>query len=125
MAVLARVMRREMALAKMKSNFVADVSHELKTPLALIHMFGETLQSGRVQSEEKRKELPQDWRARTDVYLDGLVNKRFKGDREALMAALPGDKDMHWNEFVEIREDLLMLILREIEAAGTMLATSD
>lgn len=56
MAVLAKVMRREMALAKMKANFVADVSHELKTPLALIHMFGETLQAGRVTSEEKRQE---------------------------------------------------------------------
>ncbi len=30
-----------------------------------------------------------------------------------------------WNEFLEIREDLLMLILREVEAAGTKLAASD
>jgi len=56
MWALARVVRREMALAEMKANFVADVSHELKTPLALIRMFGETLQSGRVNSEEKRQE---------------------------------------------------------------------
>jgi len=54
--VLVRVVRREVALAEMKANFVADVSHELKTPLALIRMFGETLQSGRVQDEEKRQE---------------------------------------------------------------------
>ena len=54
--IVMRVMRREMALAQMKANFVADVSHELKTPLALIRMFGETLQSGRVTSEEKRQE---------------------------------------------------------------------
>jgi signal transduction histidine kinase len=53
---LLRVTRREMALAELKANFVADVSHELKTPLALISMFAETLQSGRVQSEEKRNE---------------------------------------------------------------------
>jgi signal transduction histidine kinase len=56
MWVFVRVVRREMALTQMKANFVADVSHELKTPLALIRMFGETLQSGRVTSDEKRRE---------------------------------------------------------------------
>jgi len=53
---LVRVAKHEVALARLKANFVADVSHELKTPLALIRMFGETLQSGRVNSEEKRNE---------------------------------------------------------------------
>ncbi len=53
---LVRVARHEVALAKLKANFVADVSHELKTPLALIRMFGETLQDGRVATEEKRQE---------------------------------------------------------------------
>lgn len=52
----AKAAEREMALAELKANFVADVSHELKTPLAMIHMFAETLQSGRVTSEEKRQE---------------------------------------------------------------------
>jgi len=46
-------MRRVSAL---KGEFVANVSHELKTPLALVRMFGEMLQSGRVASEEKRQE---------------------------------------------------------------------
>ncbi len=56
MWVLARAARRELALTEMKANFVADVSHELKTPLALIRLFGETLQSGRVTTQEKRNE---------------------------------------------------------------------
>ncbi len=51
-----RVFNRELALSRMKQSFVADVSHELKTPLALIRLFGETLLSGRVNSDDKRRE---------------------------------------------------------------------
>ncbi|MCB9850740.1 MAG: HAMP domain-containing histidine kinase [Phycisphaerales bacterium] len=51
-----RVLQRELALSRMKQSFVADVSHELKTPLALIRLFGETLLSGRVPTEEKKRE---------------------------------------------------------------------
>ncbi len=47
---------RERKLAALKSDFVANVSHELKTPLALVRMFGELLQSGRVESDDKRKQ---------------------------------------------------------------------
>ncbi len=39
-----------------ESDFVANVTHELKTPLALVRMFGEMLQSGRVASDAKQKE---------------------------------------------------------------------
>ncbi len=45
--------RREMRLSRLKSDFVANVSHELKTPLALIRLFAETLELGRVPSKEK------------------------------------------------------------------------
>jgi len=45
--------RRELHLSRLKSDFVANVTHELKTPLALIRLFAETLELGRVQNEEK------------------------------------------------------------------------
>jgi two-component system phosphate regulon sensor histidine kinase PhoR len=48
--------RREIQLSKAKSEFVSNVSHEIRTPLSLIGMFAETLEAGRVTSEEKKQE---------------------------------------------------------------------
>ncbi|HVW28409.1 MAG TPA: HAMP domain-containing sensor histidine kinase [Polyangiaceae bacterium] len=54
MAVVVVAAWRERKLSALKSDFVANVSHELKTPLSLVRMFAELLQSGRVESNEKR-----------------------------------------------------------------------
>jgi signal transduction histidine kinase len=51
-----RLMRRESEIARLKSDFVANVSHDLKTPLALIRMFAETLEMDRVPDERRRRE---------------------------------------------------------------------
>lgn len=50
------VSEKERRISTLKSEFVANVSHELKTPLALVRMFAEMLQSGRVSTDAKRKE---------------------------------------------------------------------
>lgn len=51
-----RNISREMNLARLKSDFVANVSHELRTPLALIRLYAETLELGRLTSKEKYQE---------------------------------------------------------------------
>lgn len=51
-----RNIRRELYLSQAKSEFVSNVSHEIRTPLSLIGMFAETLESGRVPTEEKKQE---------------------------------------------------------------------
>ncbi len=48
-----RNVSREMNLARLKSDFVANVSHELRTPLALIRLYAETLELGRLTGQEK------------------------------------------------------------------------
>ncbi|MBI4601427.1 MAG: HAMP domain-containing histidine kinase, partial [Planctomycetes bacterium] len=52
--VLFRGVRAEMALSRLKTEFVANVSHELKTPLALIRLYGETLLLDRAPPGERR-----------------------------------------------------------------------
>jgi signal transduction histidine kinase len=51
-----RNISREMALARLKSDFVSNVSHELRTPLSLIRLYAETLEMGRLTSREKYQE---------------------------------------------------------------------
>ena len=56
-SLTVRASARATELARARSDFVANVSHELKTPLALIRMFGETLESGIVSDADKRQEF--------------------------------------------------------------------
>jgi signal transduction histidine kinase len=51
-------LRREMALQRLRDEFVASVSHELRTPLTQIRMFTETLLLDRIRSnDEQRRSL--------------------------------------------------------------------
>jgi signal transduction histidine kinase len=56
MVLTYRNVSRELALAKLKSDFVSNVSHELRTPLALIRLYAETLELGRISNPGKHQE---------------------------------------------------------------------
>jgi two-component system phosphate regulon sensor histidine kinase PhoR len=57
---------REKEIAKMKTDFVSNVSHELKTPLASIKAYVEMLTDGEAQDEKTKREFYEIISAETD-----------------------------------------------------------
>jgi len=53
--LIVRSLGAELKLARQKTDFVSNVSHELKTPLTSIRMFSELLAEGRVADDTKRR----------------------------------------------------------------------
>jgi signal transduction histidine kinase len=51
-----RTLKSELAVAQMKSDFVATVSHEFRSPLAGINQLGEMLRDGRVHHDARRQQ---------------------------------------------------------------------
>ena len=52
--LMAADVRRQMTLAQQKTDFVGNVSHELKTPLTSIRMFADMLADGRVTEPDRQ-----------------------------------------------------------------------
>jgi len=72
-ALTYRSVSKEMALARLKSDFVSNVSHELRTPLSLIRLYAETLEMGRLTSPDKYQEYYRIIRKESER-LTGLIN---------------------------------------------------
>jgi signal transduction histidine kinase len=62
--LLLRDVNRDVRMTEVRAQFVASVSHELKTPLTAIRMFAETLAMGRSRDERTKAE-----------YLETIVNE--------------------------------------------------
>lgn len=55
LALTVRTMSHQLELARMQSNFVSTVSHELKSPVTAIRQLSEMLQADRVPTDSRRR----------------------------------------------------------------------
>jgi signal transduction histidine kinase len=94
LALLLRSVRRDLDAAQRTENFVAAVTHELRTPLSAIRMHGEMLREGWVQDEGKRQEYYRRIVRETDR-LETMVERVLEKSRLSTTDATPEPGDVN------------------------------
>jgi two-component system phosphate regulon sensor histidine kinase PhoR len=106
--------RRERRANELKSDFISNVSHELKTPLSIISMFGEMLAAGRTKSPEQATEYAEIiWRE--SVRLGRLIDN--------VLDFAKIERGMGVYEFADA--DIAEVVTRAIEVPQRRLATAE
>jgi len=95
-ATLAYI-KREASLAKLQTDFVSKVSHDLRTPLTSIRMFVETLQLGRAMEPESHQQC-------LDVLAVETARLSMMIDRLLGWARMEAGKRVYRPEVCEISE---------------------
>jgi signal transduction histidine kinase len=100
-----RAATHEAETVQLRSDFISNVSHELKTPLSLIRLFGETLESGQLTDEGKRREFSRII-ARESRRLGHLIDNVLDFSKI----------DSGRKEYAFAREDLVKVVSDTVEA---------
>ncbi len=114
LALTYRSVSKEMALARLKSDFVSNVSHELRTPLSLIQLYAETLELGRIKTEEKKDEYYRIIRKESER-LGRLINNILDFSR---IEAGRKEYDMRETDIAELVRNTLDAYRYQIEKNG-------
>jgi signal transduction histidine kinase len=109
-----RSVSKEMALARLKSDFVSNVSHELRTPLSLIQLYAETLELGRIKTQEKKDEYYRIIRKESER-LGRLINNILDFSR---IEAGRKEYDMRETDIAELVRNTLDAYRYQIEKNG-------
>ena len=118
-----RDIRRDEELLKMKSEFISNVSHELKTPISAIRMLADNLRQNRVETEARTKEYYQlisREGARLSHLIENILDfsrieenrKSFRMERHDL-AAIVGETVRQFTSLVEESSQLISVTLPE------------
>jgi signal transduction histidine kinase len=108
------IVSKEMALARLKSDFVSNVSHELRTPLALIRLYAETLELGRITTKEKKQEYYRIIRKESER-LTALINNILDFSR---IEAGHKEYEFRQTDIAELVRNTLDSYRYQIEAQG-------
>jgi signal transduction histidine kinase len=108
---------RQMRLAQQKTDFVSNVSHELKTPLTSIRMFADMLAEGRVEEPDKQATYLRIISAES-ARLTRLINNVL--DFARLERGAPAG-ERHPCDLVEVVRDVAGICQPHLESAGVTL----
>ena len=113
-------LKQQLTLARQKTDFVSNVSHELKTPLTSIRMFSELLSEGKVADEAQRKHFLQIISGET-ARLTRLINNVLDFARIER-----GEKKYHFErcDLKEVVHDTVESYRPQLEAKGFALQVS-
>lgn len=111
---LDRMVTVTVSFAQRRSNFVSSVTHELKTPLTALRMYGEMLRDGVVPSEDKRQQY-YDIITRESERLTRLVNNvlalsRLENKQQQLSPTV--------GSIVPVMEEVAALLRPHVEEKG-------
>ena len=94
LVLLLRSVRKDLDAAQRTENFVASVTHELRTPLSAIRMHGEMLREGWVKEEDKRHEYYRRIVRETNR-LENMVERVLEKSRLSTAEATPEPGDVN------------------------------
>lgn len=105
--LILRDLSREKYLSHLRSDFISNVTHELKTPLTSIHMFAESILLGRIKKKKDQKE-----------YLEIIIKEteRLKRLINTVLSFSRIDKDKLEYNYTKVDiSDLVKSALKELD----------